>query len=1304
MKLAEELKRIAALEALAVETAQRIARQGSKRTDLAPVELATLTEAFGDAARAEAFLDQMPAKPGAKAILAAFSNPAELQTLVEGTLGGDMRALAVLAERGCKRDPALLKTFATTMAGNADFKTVFTKGGLAERPEALAALLEGGCDGDAAKLATLCTTFKDPNDAAKLAGALGEGGLGQTPEALGALAKGDNGATLKKLADSFVTSEDRGKLNDLLTRGGFDGKAPGRPGLLADVVRKGLGDTPARLKDLHAAFSPGANDAGFDLLGTMLTGLDGADGKAGERLKLAMAGFVQRNGVNAADAAKKMRDPFMTKIDKMGRAGGAPDPVSDTAGPSAAAATKVPLPAVETVSLDLGALVGPGGGQPLDARAMALTLGPQAAALAQVGGRLEGVATGIGKLPLATPADPAFTEETRKQTLALSKAKDADLVPPGGPDLKDITALETLSSTLLDRLPDEADSIARSEAIAAIKLATAAIGTALARLAAAKLASTGAAGAAAAEVTGVLALRPGAGVAEKAALKDIGQSAMVAAAAAAAATADPSKTALTAGQAIKTLDPSAQSAATDAANKKAEAAAAAARAAATEVAKAAAPVDPALIARTAALAAAAAEAGTAAPDVSKATAAFAAAKLAADAAAAAARRAAAGSRLAAAMDSTEAKKGFAAAGSCDLAAANLTAAGKGPEAAALTAVAEAARSGAISLHTAEEALKVDKSKATQDAKDRIARREPDPLKRAGAETAANTAAKLAGEAASLAALKLPLPTLTSAPDYKTWLADAEAKAQAALRLAPLAVDQAIRDLALSQARDALQQVAAAAKRFAADALATAQTELTTKQTAASQDNTVKRRAFMVNHTTGPKNLSASALAGTVETARGAVSQVAKGVLSGLYANDPTVSAARDTALVAEATASVPGAPRADKVKALLERCKAEKAAAEAAFAAATTAVGKIGPVPGNANVNNLTANTGTSGMPAPAAFRDALARVEAASTAAAKWRESALAALAAATQHEAELTALPAKSQAETDDLQNVQNCKTLAEGQRDAAVDQQKKLSPDSDVLHDLNDLVMRWANWVNTNNHDGSAGGGDIVASYGLATMQESDGARNGGTFTAMPREALIRNAASLQANVYDATAPTDQELALPSTHLMRKKHISGRHCRENYEYGNQEDGGPTPEQFAAGKMVAAAVKGKGTPLTGVAKSLRDIGRAAEKVNSLLPEEVVAANLDTVIQLALDKALASLVSPITLVTKTPNPLPGPPNPSFWQFDAEITIPPKTEKDKVKIGIKRRGALPVADMMHGDTTNTMTMPDMIAMGRAIGK
>ena len=81
----------------------------------------------------------------------------------------------------------------------------------------------------------------------------------------------------------------------------------------------------------------------------MIDAFDGDDGKAGERLKSAMDTFLHHGATDTAAAAKKLRDPFMTSLETMGRASGTPmltegaaDRAAEAASPWAASLSLLP--------------------------------------------------------------------------------------------------------------------------------------------------------------------------------------------------------------------------------------------------------------------------------------------------------------------------------------------------------------------------------------------------------------------------------------------------------------------------------------------------------------------------------------------------------------------------------------------------------------------------------------------------------------------------------------------------------------------------------------------------------------------------------------------------------------------------------------------------------------------------------------------------------------------------------------------------------------------------------------------------
>lgn len=1295
------------LEREAVKMAALIAAQGKLRSDLDADELERLTEAFPSPEAANRFLTGMPAKPGAKAILKAFDDPAKLTELVDGTLGGDMRALGVLAEKGCGGDAAKLKAFATEFEGNADFKVVFEKGGMAQRPEALAALLDGGCGGSATEFAKIVETFKDPADAAKLEQALGAGGLGQSPEALGALAKGDEGVLLKSVADNFTSDDDLARLSTLLAEGGLDGRAPGRPALLRDVIEDGYGGDPNGLKELYDAFhSPPTTVppvSHMDQFGRMIDAFDGDDGKAGERLESAMATFIHHGAADTEEAAKKLRDPFMTSLESMGRANGTPMVTAGAADKAAEAALRVDPPSPAVVAAAMGGLLAPGTSTALGPDEVALVLGPLGADLASAPEVLDAQAA---QLEGATPpgsVEEGHSAETRKQTAALNDEKDKLLLPAAGPAMDKVQALQELTAALLARAAREPAGEVRTQAIDAAKAASAAITEALARITAQAMSQSGAAGAAAVQIADIAALRSGASQGEKDALGTLGKAAMTAAAAASAATGVPADTAQAAQDEVDLLDSGDRAAEATRRNTAATDAASAANDAAKEIAKAPAPVDPALVARVAALAAAAAMAGRAAPDETAAKAAFDAATKAAKAAADAARREAAASAVAAAYENTDAAAALAAGGNCDQAIANLTAAGLGPAAANVAKAADAARAGAASI-VAGAQMQAD-PEAGNRARDAIARETADAADIPKAIKQNEGAADLAGKAAKAAG-----DLLAHMPDTDAGLLalieETETKAQEALKLAHLVVDDTIRKRVISQAVTALKHVAAKAAGYAEQQIGPANTELKTKQRTESTQTSASRQALFDDYigVGATSTDDGSALAAQVEVLRDSVADTACGMLAEAMLNDPAALSARDDAAKAQAQAAAPGAGRLKRVQAAIALREANEAMADVGFDVATTHLGRLPAAPTGAAVTPLT--TDTHGMKPDVAFRAAAAAFEAANSAAAKWAESARAA------REAIRVAL---SEIDASDPEHgpISALETPADTAIENAVNKQRELDPQTatSLIAQINDRAQKWSKWINDNNHAGNAVAQDVQASYGVIKAQRTE-TKKGSDHVAVTRDELIRCAATVKMDPYGdahgaaypsaATEPCAIALGAgggSEAAKIRKQHICGRHVREAFEFGNTNDGGPKPTDVAAGHMIAAAWEGRPQASLPVGPNklltLRKQSKA-QKVNSFLPEEVDKANITDVVERAMAIVRAGYASQAAFHTAITDP----PANGFLKSDPTVDIPPPA---KLIIGIKLDGGQPKADMVHG-TKVTMTMPDMMAIGRAIGQ
>ncbi len=1290
-------KAVRALEREEARLGALIAAQGAARTDLSSTELATLTTAFPDADRANDFLARLPSKPGAKAILAAFANPAELKALTEVTLGGDLRALGVLAETGCGGDAGKLKDFADKFAGNADFKVVMEKGGLGTRPEALAALLGDTCGGSADDLAKLVDTFKDPAQAANLEKALGKGGLGQAPDVLAELARGDDGALLKKLTDDFTSDDDLGKLNDLMVKGGLDGAAPGRAGLMKDVITKGLGGSPARLKELHAGFPSDADQAQF---GRMILAFDGKDAHGGERLKAALDGFVHRGAADNADAAKKLRDPFMTNLEKMGRAHGTPDLGGDRASAIGDAAASGKQLSQAGVAAAMGDLLKPGAPLALGASDMALLLGDDAAQLALAKALLEGRADEIGQLPLPD-ANPAITQRTKEMTDTVVKDTAALVKLGAGAGDAACQALDQLADDLLTQARQEPDDATRTAALTAAKAAGAAIAKAVVARAAQALAGSGAIGATAAELGAVAEVRSGASDAEKQALTDLGKAAMGAAAAAAAAMgANADKTSAAAQALIGEMEADKQAAETKALNDKATSATAAALAGAAEIAKLPAPVNPAIVARVSAAATMATRAGAAAPDATLAQAAFDAARKAADAVAEAARRAAAASRAAAAFDSVKASVALGNGNSCDMISASLKAAGKATEALEAERAGDLARSVGVDIADLERVL-ANTGKADTFARAAAQAEVRDSVTFDEAALANLNEAKGANTDLTTAINVVNLIDETDA-GWIDALTEMRAKAQALAMAARLVIDKDQRKIYIDRALDALEKARAGAMAYATAQQSVAATALSAKQKTASDDTTTERAALVADHMGGAATMGAGALAAQAEDLRAAMADRAGAMLSDALIADDAARALRDAATKADAEAQVPGASVLKRVQAAAALCAAAKGMADVAFTLATTHLGRVPAAPTGPVGTQLT--TQANGMMPDTALRNAAAAFEAANAAAAKWHERANESLAEARTALAEVGTAHA-------DHGDIDTAKTAAEGQIAAATAKQQELDPrdNTSLISQLNAIAKAWVTWINLNvlpANPAYASAQDMRNTYGTVAMMVTETKRGSGHVGA-PRDELIRCAAGIKGDP-DASGGTNSKQPCTITVAgtppiaengkVRQRHICGRHVAEAYEFGNVNDGGPRPGDVAAGHMMTAQFEGAPATLPpgqNLLKTLRKQSKA-QKVNSFLPEEVTKANIVAVTEKVLSKARAGYGSS----QEFQDAISDPPANGFLRATVSVDIPPVAS---IKVGFKLDGTTPYADMMHG-TDVTMTMSDMMTIGRATGQ
>ena len=173
----------------------------SKLPGVSDDDLEALIAKLGGLDKVDALAEAMPDQPTIAEMITAMGGAEALGTFTAQTLGGNVGALAVLADKGCARDADALAKIAVEFKDEPEtLGDMLSEGGLGGHPEALAQVFAEGCEGDAKKLMAFCKTFDSPDKREKLNDVLDEGGLGQAPAALGSLAKGDDGAMLLKVA------------------------------------------------------------------------------------------------------------------------------------------------------------------------------------------------------------------------------------------------------------------------------------------------------------------------------------------------------------------------------------------------------------------------------------------------------------------------------------------------------------------------------------------------------------------------------------------------------------------------------------------------------------------------------------------------------------------------------------------------------------------------------------------------------------------------------------------------------------------------------------------------------------------------------------------------------------------------------------------------------------------------------------------------------------------------------------------------------------------------------------------------
>ncbi|WP_299722217.1 hypothetical protein [uncultured Tateyamaria sp.] len=1371
MKLTAAEAAVAALERYMLQVARNIADREKIKTDHDQATLDSLVGAFPDPDKLSAFADAMPATPDLKALMAAFPNPVVLGTMVNDTLGGDIKLFAVLAEKGCKRDPALLKTLADKLQSDpgilANFKSMLSEGGLAKNPDALAAMLQGGCDGNADRFATVCGKFANPGERAALDAVLSAGGMGTAPEAFGALAGRGDGDVLKQLTVDFAAPADQAKLSGLMTKGGMDGRAAGRPDMLADVIEHGLGNNPARLVELYDGFAPSppaAEDLGS--LEAMLTAFDGTDKRAGQRLNSAITGFLNRYNtgppppvplMTEAQAAARLRTPFMTNLNALCGTAGAPDVVANAASSGAGVASARPLPPqqVGTGAVE-ASLDGPAAARLLDG-ALAEPDRTQAAILSDASTILKGAADDLGA-SVAGDADAERTTQTTDATAALKDLTDALVAKLEGATLAEIEAVRVATRQLLPLADTEPNVAARDAAIVQIKASGDAIDLALKRLAAATATAAGPAGVATQALGLTLARAAGAPAAEQAALKGLMETAQLAAGASAASAGDPAALAAAAKKGVDDVTPGGdRAAAYKVLDDAAERCTAAANAATATLMAAPRPVEIALIDHAARCADEAARAGQAAVDQTKGQAALKAAKAAADAVALAVRTTAAAADTAAAFRSATAKPMMAAATQANAARdaiermpANTVgrddmqlAADVAAASARFAALTEADRAALVA--TGDPALE----QAAKDAAYRKAAETKGSPPDAGEVTAQITTANLAAVTAATAAdtarvaltasaLPAVLPAL-----YENLIEACAVAAEAALGAAREAENKVNRDTALTAAGAAATAAAEGARKLAEYQITQAKTILSAQQGTANGVTTAARTNGEADLVAGNPVSPAhkSALITSTGNATRAMADSGAALLSELMAPPvpPAAASAIHTAFsdAAEKTA-LAAAPGASCI-AQIEACEAYRAAQDALSAKAITDFGVAVGVaaltpPGGANAGAI--------QPAARAIEAGQAAAKAATSSCTAFKEAARKVKIEIARHVARLQQIDVakRTVTETADLNALQN-RPVGVDQKIADADARQLACTASLTALDARcrDLMM----WINQH-HQGAANSEEVVTAAGMTNILKGEKHKHAG---AMGKDDLIRNAASLVAAPYTgaAAAQTPHAAVLapnPNPYPAETTSADLAHIAERHVYETMERNGrsfPPQEEYIVGALSKADWIGAQHPRVRP-QAVKDLAKAtdAAKTTSMLPETITGANMAAFVTSAIQKAKEA-ANPNTLLaamTAGLPPVPGGPavlpnayqtavNGVWDEYDVNVDVPsPPPPTISIHLGFElntRKWTPPpgpppappqavpteaVLGQMYpnpGPDVDSIIPSDMLTIGRAIG-
>lgn len=952
MKTDQALAAMVAFERYDTALKAQLLKRAELLPGVSPADFEKMATEMGGVDKVEALARALPEKPTMTALILAFGDATKLGGFVQKTLGGNASAMAMLADKGCKRDAAKLALLAQEFdADPTALKTVLEGGGLGGHPEALAEIFANGCAGDPKEMVKFCKTFGDDTKREQLRGALDEGGLGQAPAALGALAQGDGGALLLKVADKA----DKASLKNMLLSGGMGGKAPDHPGTLKSVLNDALGGDPARLKELHDAFPH--VDGKMPELETLMRALNGksADGavNAGGRMKGLMDAIkVRQPLITDADLANKLHTPFYTAITTRSSDARGVDGSGDAAlkGVNAVLAKRADPPAGRLLGAATDALKDDRTQALLDA----LTTDPAARdLLTQSRARVAGAEVTAKALDLdvaerlagigASEATTQAIDEAKKQTEALQKKPDggtpaeSELLTRAAQACFDLAQAEP--GAALRKQATEAGTQAIAEAKAALKRQAEKKIAGLAT-ATAQLGSLAAAGTMKARIKA----DPDASPAEKEAMNALVDAAAQALTTMALASQVPNSSAhatqvrkAMAEKLGKTETSTEVNDALDPLKKAAERATAAALSLHKAVKGAEPPVAPGLLVQASAAAEAVVRAAQAVADTVTLDAALDAGKKLSELVAQRGKETAAAAELSLACAQPEAKPGLLAAS--DIAALEAAMArDQPPDAvkqqaqrdAALVANRSAIASADLARLTALGDVELAKAAKAQAGRQAAI----DGKTAKEAETAADVLAQQHAAAAKIAADALTgLPVLIAPALIET----AAKAAEEAVSAAAGAIDKTARDLALSEGKRA----ATAAARALADNAKEALRLRNLAKKAKAEIDTNASRAAANHYVTAILPPNRPAIKAALDTAMSAISEAGAAQLAELAKNDLAVQNARADAAIAAAKAARPGAGYLTQLKALKADAEAQEKLATLAVNSATNAVGGL---------------------------------------------------------------------------------------------------------------------------------------------------------------------------------------------------------------------------------------------------------------------------------------------------------------------------------------------------------------------------